>query len=162
MRVRESYDSAASVYAEHLASELEHKPLDRQLLNRFAEAMHGRGLVADLGCGPGHVAKYLYDLGVHMIGIDLSPEMVRCARRLHPTIDFRVGDMTALDFADGVGGLGARMLFHLMHELPARFVGRHAGQRFQFRARSRGQPIDLARVTLHGARALLELAIALV
>ena len=56
MDVRESYDSAASAYTEHLASELAHKPLDRHLLNRFAEATRDGGLVADLGCGPGHVA----------------------------------------------------------------------------------------------------------
>lgn len=41
--VRESYDSAARAYAEHLATELEHKPLDRHLLNRFAEAVRGQG-----------------------------------------------------------------------------------------------------------------------
>ena len=39
MDLRESYDSVARAYAEHVASELEHKPLDRHLLNRFAEAM---------------------------------------------------------------------------------------------------------------------------
>jgi trans-aconitate methyltransferase len=54
MDVRESYDSAAEVYAQHLASELAQKPLGRHLLNRFAEETRGRGLVADLGCGPGH------------------------------------------------------------------------------------------------------------
>lgn len=43
MRLRESYDSAAQAYAEHLATELEGKPLDRHLLNRFAEEMQGRG-----------------------------------------------------------------------------------------------------------------------
>ena len=41
MDLRESYDSAARAYAEHLATELDHKPLDRHLLNRFAEAMRG-------------------------------------------------------------------------------------------------------------------------
>jgi hypothetical protein len=42
MDVRESYDSAAEAYAEHLANELTQKPLDRPLLNRFAEAVRGR------------------------------------------------------------------------------------------------------------------------
>jgi trans-aconitate methyltransferase len=59
MDVRGSYDSAAAAYAEHLASELANKPLDRHLLNRFAEDVRGRGRVADLGCGPGHVTRYL-------------------------------------------------------------------------------------------------------
>jgi hypothetical protein len=46
MDVRDSYDSAAEAYAQHLASELTGKPLDRHLLNRFAEDLRGRGLVA--------------------------------------------------------------------------------------------------------------------
>jgi len=101
MDVRSSYDSAARAYAEHLASELDRKPLDRHLLNRFAEAVRGVGLVADLGCGPGHVARYLDAQGVRMVGIDLSPEMIRVASELQPGIEFRAGDMRALDLPDG-------------------------------------------------------------
>src|SRR4051812_12194369 len=84
MDIRESYDSAAKAYAEHLAGELAHKPLDRHLLNRFAEETRGRGLVADFGCGPGHVARYLRDQGVDILGIDLSPEMIRVATCRNP------------------------------------------------------------------------------
>ena len=101
MDVRQSYDSAARAYAEHLASELDGKPLDRHLLNRFAEAVRGVGLVADLGCGPGHVARYLDAQGVRMVGIDLSPEMIRVASELQPGIEFCAGDMGALDLPDG-------------------------------------------------------------
>src|SRR5262245_51368230 len=100
MDVRESYDSAAEGYAQHIASELTHKPLDRHLLNRFAESMGGRGVVADIGCGPGHVARYLHDRGVTMAGIDLSPAMIACARRLNPGMDFRIGDLRNLEFRD--------------------------------------------------------------
>lgn len=100
MDVRESYDSAAEAYAEHLATELERKPLDRHLLNRFAEETRGKGLVADLGCGPGHVTRYLHEQGVTVVGIDLSPEMIRVARQLHPAVDFEVGDMGRLDLPD--------------------------------------------------------------
>src|SRR3954447_19792609 len=100
MDVRESYDSAAEAYAEHLAAELDHKPLDRHLLNRFAEEVRGKGLVADLGCGPGHIAKYLHDQGADILGIDLSSEMIHWARRLNPDLSFRVGDMRSLDLPD--------------------------------------------------------------
>ncbi len=99
MDIRESYDSAAEAYAEHLASELVRKPLDRHLLNRFAEETQGRGLVADLGCGPGHVAGYLHNQGVAVIGIDCAPRMVECARRLNPDVEFSVGDMSQLPLA---------------------------------------------------------------
>ena len=115
--IRDSYDSAADAYAEHLAAELTHKPLDRHLLNRFAEETRGRGLVADVGCGPGHVSRYLHDQGVDVMGIDLSPEMIRCARRLNPGLHFEVGDMRQLDFAEqSLAGVVA--FYSIVHFLP--------------------------------------------
>ena len=121
MDVRQSYDSAAHAYAEHLASELDRKPLDRHLLNRFAEAMSGGGLVADLGCGPGHVAGYLGERGVRMVGIDISPGMIRVAKELHPALDFRVGDMTALDLPEG--SLAGIVAFYAIVHFPPDELG---------------------------------------
>lgn len=118
MNVRDSYDSAANAYAEHLATELDHKPLDRHLLNRFAEEVRGRGLVADLGCGPGHVARYLQGQGATVVGIDLSPGMIRVAADLHPGIDLRVGDMTRLDFSDA-SLAGVVAFYSIVHFSPA-------------------------------------------
>jgi ubiquinone/menaquinone biosynthesis C-methylase UbiE len=100
MDVARSYDSAAAKYAEHLYHELDGKPLDRHLLNRFAEAIEQGGSVADLGCGPGHVTAYLHRQGVRAFGVDLSPGMIEQAKRLSPAIDFRVGDMRSLDLPD--------------------------------------------------------------
>src|SRR4029453_8296828 len=97
MDVRDSYDSAADAYAQHLTSELEHKQLDRHLLNRFAEEIPGKGTVAGLGCGPGHIARYLHDQGVTIFGIDLSSAMVGCATRLNAGLHFRVGDFRHLE-----------------------------------------------------------------
>jgi SAM-dependent methyltransferase len=122
MSIRESYDSVARTYAAHLASELSGKPLDRHLLNRFAEEVRGRGLVADLGCGPGHVARYLHDQGVTMIGIDLSPQMIEEARRLNPELEFKVDDMRKLSLPDAsfVGVIAFYSIVHLApDELPA-------------------------------------------
>jgi SAM-dependent methyltransferase len=117
MDVRESYDSAADAYAEHLFNELEHKPLDRHLLNRFAEAIRGKGDVADLGCGPGHVTRYLSQHGVVAFGIDISPRMVACATRLNPALLFHVGDMSHLDFADR-SFAGAISFYSIVHFAP--------------------------------------------
>jgi SAM-dependent methyltransferase len=93
-----SYDAVAAAYVEHLSAELERKPLDRHLLNRFAEEVRDRGTVGDLGCGPGHVARFLHDQGVQVLGVDLSPKMIEWAARLNPGLDFRVGDLRSLDF----------------------------------------------------------------
>jgi len=100
-RIRASYDELAATYTERLFAELAGKPLDRHLLNRFAEEVRGRGLIVDLGCGPGHVARYLHEQGVRMLGIDLSPRMIEWARKRSPELEFRVGDMRALALPDG-------------------------------------------------------------
>jgi hypothetical protein len=54
--VGDSYDRVAAEYALRIFGELEHKPLNRQLLDRFAERVQGLGPVCDLGCGPGHTS----------------------------------------------------------------------------------------------------------
>jgi ubiquinone/menaquinone biosynthesis C-methylase UbiE len=98
--VQSGYDRAAEEYARHLYGELQHKPLDRKLLDRFAEQVRGKGVACDLGCGPGQVARYLHDKRVEVCGLDLSPRMVEQARRLNPGIEFRQGNMLALPVAD--------------------------------------------------------------
>jgi trans-aconitate methyltransferase len=98
--IRESYNKIADAYARRYADELQHKPLDRELLSRFAISVKGRGEVCDLGCGPGQIARYLWNEGVHIWGLDLSPRMIDQARKLSPEISFRVYNMMAIDVAD--------------------------------------------------------------
>jgi SAM-dependent methyltransferase len=54
----------------------------------------------DIATGPGSVAAEARRLGAHSIGIDLSPGMIALASASHPGIDFRVGDVEHLSFAD--------------------------------------------------------------
>jgi SAM-dependent methyltransferase len=95
-----SYDRVADEYVRRIFDELQHKPVDRQLLDRFAERVRDIGLACDMGCGPGHVARYLHEQGLPVCGVDLSPAMVERARRLTPGVEFRQGDMLALDMPD--------------------------------------------------------------
>jgi SAM-dependent methyltransferase len=97
--IRESYDRLAEEYARRIADELQHKPLDRELLDRFAKQTGG-GEVCDMGCGPGQVAGYLRHAGASVFGLDLSPGMLEQARKLNPDILFREGNMLSLDLAD--------------------------------------------------------------
>ena len=125
MDLRDSYDSAAEAYAEHLCDELDRKPLDRHLLNRFAEELAGRGLVCDIGCGPGHVAAYLSAAGARVLGVDLSPGMIAAASARWPSLDFRAGDMRRLDLP-GASLAGAVLFYSIVHfdsgDLPAVFA----------------------------------------
>jgi len=98
--VQSGYDAIAGEYARRIYDELPHKPQDRELLDRFAESVRQRGIVCDLGCGPGQVARYLHDRGIQVCGVDLSEGMLQRARQLNPGIDFKREDMRALPFAE--------------------------------------------------------------
>lgn len=114
--IQKSYDRVADEYARHIFSELEHKPLDRQLLTRFASEVKGHGEVCDMGCGPGHIARYLRDAGAKVFGLDLSLGMLEEARRLNPDIPFRQGNMLALDLPDA--SLAGITAFYAVVNLP--------------------------------------------
>ena len=53
----------------------------------------GRGLVVDLGCGSGIWARALTDAGYDVLGIDVSPAMIRIARRVAPDARFRCASL---------------------------------------------------------------------
>src|SRR5215469_14601384 len=72
-QTRKSYDLVAEEYVKRLYHELESKPLDREVLERFATAVRAQGLVCELGCGSGQVARYLHERGGAVVGFDLSP-----------------------------------------------------------------------------------------
>ncbi|HEX5707518.1 MAG TPA: class I SAM-dependent methyltransferase [Pyrinomonadaceae bacterium] len=107
--VQSSYDRVAGDYAEHFRDELGEKPFDRKMLDWLAEKVGRLGVVCDMGCGPGQVARYLFDRGVNACGVDLSQEMVEAARRLNPEVPFQQGDMLALARVgdDSYGGVAA-------------------------------------------------------
>lgn len=116
--LQSSYDRVAEDYAEQFRDELERKPFDRKMLDWLAEKVGGSGVVCDMGCGPGQVARYLHERGVKACGIDLSPAMVRQAQRLNPEIHFSRGDMLALSEVedDAYGGMAAfYSIVHIPH-----------------------------------------------
>jgi RimJ/RimL family protein N-acetyltransferase/ubiquinone/menaquinone biosynthesis C-methylase UbiE len=95
------YDLVAEQYVEKLAGELDGKPFDRGWLEAFAARQAGQGPVCDLGCGPGHVTRYLKDAGLDgVFGLDLSPGMIEAARRRFGDLSFAVGNMDHIDAAD--------------------------------------------------------------
>jgi ubiquinone/menaquinone biosynthesis C-methylase UbiE len=98
--VQSCYDRVADEYARRLYGELQHKPQDRLLLDRFAESVRRAGVACDLGCGPGQVARYLHGRGIQVCGMDLSPTMIKRARQLNAGIEFKTGDMRALPVDD--------------------------------------------------------------
>lgn len=126
--LKAGYGELADSYVERIYGELVHKPLDRELLDAFAAETKDAGHVLDLGCGPGHVARYLRDRGVDVTGLDLCEEMVARARRLNPDVTFVQGDMTALHDPDGAWS-GILAFYSLIHVPRAEMVGALRGLR---------------------------------
>ncbi|MFN8177834.1 MAG: class I SAM-dependent methyltransferase [bacterium] len=61
------------------------------LVRRLRAAGIREGLVVDVGCGGGTFAAALVDAGYRVLGLDVSPSMIRLARRREPRATFRVG-----------------------------------------------------------------------
>ncbi len=98
---RDGYDRTAALYAERFHGHLDGKPIDRAMLGGFAGLVQRHGVVADIGCGTGATSRMLADIGLEVVGIDLSPNMIAEAQRRNPGLRFQVGSMTELDFDDG-------------------------------------------------------------
>jgi SAM-dependent methyltransferase len=106
--LQRTYDTIAAEYAKRIYDELKGKPLDRELLERFADRLRGQGLVCDLGCGPGQIGRYLCDRGCNVVGLDLSHGMLLQAAKLNADIRFVQGSMLAMPFAtNSLSGIAA-------------------------------------------------------
>jgi SAM-dependent methyltransferase len=116
-RVAASYDLVAKRYAEEIGDELKDKPVDRAWLNLMAELTTG-GLLADVGCGPGHVTAYLAGQGARVVGIDISRGMIEVAASTYQGIDFEFGSLLALPAGDGqwAGAVCPYSIIHLEPE----------------------------------------------
>ena len=120
-RTAASYDRVATTYAEQFFDELAHKPLDRALLNTVIELVGAGSPIADIGCGPGQVTRFLHDGGATATGIDLSAGMVAAARAASPEVAFRQGSMLDLPLEDG--SLAAIVSFYAIIHLRQEEIG---------------------------------------
>lgn len=124
-RIAASYDAVAQTYAEKIGDEMAGKPIDRAWLNCLAELAPPGGVVADVGCGPGHVAAYLAGQGKKVMGVDLSPGMIRVARNRYPQLEFMVGSLLELPVGDNAWA-AAVCPYSILHladeERPAAFA----------------------------------------
>lgn len=91
------FSSKATAYHRHFG-DLTGQFADR-LLNAAGVGEGSR--VLDVACGPGQVAAQAAARGASVVGVDVSAGMVELARRLHPEVDFRVGDAHRLADPDG-------------------------------------------------------------
>jgi 2-polyprenyl-3-methyl-5-hydroxy-6-metoxy-1,4-benzoquinol methylase len=79
-----AHDVLAEFYVDYLADAMDRMPVDRAVLGLFCDLVLAADLgtrVGDIGCGTGRLEPFLAARGLSPRGIDLSPEMIRVARR---------------------------------------------------------------------------------
>lgn len=71
---------------------------EESVVDRYFDADDGP--VLDVGCGAGRTTAALHDRGFDVTGVDVSPSMVREAKRQFPELDVQQADATDLAFRD--------------------------------------------------------------
>jgi SAM-dependent methyltransferase len=84
MSISAYYNAEAPSYAQKFARELDNKPFDRYILDRFSSLIPEEGAVCEIGCGPGQVSCYLKTKNSISYGLDLSLHMLQGSFKLKP------------------------------------------------------------------------------
>ncbi len=114
---RALYNHTADAWVRHQADSLSDFTARPRILDLCGEVRDER--VLDLGCGEGYVSRQLRQRGAHVIGVDISEEMIGRARQAEAAeprgIDYRVGDASRLHFREiGVDLVVAVFLFNYL------------------------------------------------
>lgn len=81
--------------------------------------------IVDLGCGTGHLTAVIASSNARVIGIDTSPAMIEEARKLHPHLQFIVGDARTFKVEEPVDAVFSNATLHWVRP-PGQAVGRIA------------------------------------
>jgi ubiquinone/menaquinone biosynthesis C-methylase UbiE len=118
-KTRKSYNLAAEKYFADFKDEMKQKEYDRAFLDKFSKHFSPESILCDVGCGPGHITRYIHDKWLNIFGVDISEKCVEVARRENPRMRFQVMDMADLDLADeSVDGI---ISFYSIIHTPKRF-----------------------------------------
>lgn len=88
--VQRYYHTVAPFIAAELANRGD-APMWRDIGQR-----HRRGRILEIGCGGGRVTALLAEAGAEVVGIDLSPELLACARRARVKASLVLADVRDL------------------------------------------------------------------
>jgi ubiquinone/menaquinone biosynthesis C-methylase UbiE len=99
--VKNCYNFTAKQYSDRFCNELDGKPFDCSVLNRFAKTVKANGLIIEFATGSGHIADYLYKCGLKKIqATDITEESINIATKKYPNINFGLANMLKTQFED--------------------------------------------------------------
>lgn len=118
-----AYGAGAEEYHKLLGTAEEASPHEVDLITRWAQTLDGP--VIDAGCGSGRWTNFLHQMGLEVMGMDITPELVAIGRRQYPGVAINLGSMDSLLASDGylAGILAWYSIIHTPpEELPAIFT----------------------------------------
>jgi|688.fasta_scaffold53312_4 2-polyprenyl-3-methyl-5-hydroxy-6-metoxy-1,4-benzoquinol methylase len=90
---RESYQSTAEEFARNV---LELAPTES--IQRFYHMLPSDGKILDMGCGSGRDAKIFTEMGLSVLGVDISSNLLGIAKQHAPLAEFQIMDIENLSF----------------------------------------------------------------
>lgn len=94
-----AYGARAEQYHELLGTAEEASPREVELITRWAQTLDGP--VIDAGAGSGRWTNYLNQMGLEVMGMDITPELVAIGRHQYPGVALNLGPMDSLLASDG-------------------------------------------------------------
>jgi len=88
-----AYDTAEEWYTNELML---------PFLKRFVSLFNARPRILDAGCGTGCESMRISNLGADVVGVDLSEESIKIARKRNPDCQFELMDLKRLNNSIGV------------------------------------------------------------
>ena len=88
------YDTIAKKYDELYFEDFS----DKKFIDEFLSLLPENTKILDIGCGSGQFTKYFSEKGFTTIGIDVSEEMLKIARKKVLNCEFKFMDMRELEF----------------------------------------------------------------
>jgi len=85
-------DFYADIYDYLVFNNLKNEYEVGEIMNKTSASSQSK--ILDVGCGTGHHVAELSGRSIDVIGIDISPSMIKKARESYPDYDFEVGDAT--------------------------------------------------------------------
>ena len=95
------YDAHAQSWQSSIGSNMVHKYLEKPAMNKELPATFKGKSILCIGVGTGEELEELLKRSPsHVVGIDISNELLNISRSKFPNVEFRNMDMTSMDFSD--------------------------------------------------------------
>ena len=107
--IAESYDKIAKEYTDQHAYG---EQLSIPALKEFLTFLPKNAKVLDIGCGGGQDSKFLAANACSVLGIDISKEMIKLAKKYAPEVDFKIMDLAEMSVEIKYDGICCCRVFH--------------------------------------------------